>query len=121
MSYENFLQHFEEDSLRLEKQKILGLLEREGWNEQVKELVTQWTVEMETRSVISSREMIRFNFERAELYETMGEINDMFECLDQARYQIEQEMTEEVTPGDWNELHQTILVHIEEMEKKYPA
>ena len=121
MSYEKFLQHFEEDGLRLEKQKILGLLEREGWNQNIKDLVTKWTIQMEIRSLISSREMIRFNFERGELYEALGEIDLMFECLDQARYQAEQEMTEKVTPGNWYELYEIIMLHIDEMEKKYPA
>lgn len=117
MSFENI---FGQDGLSLEKQRILGLLEREGFTEETRDAVIKWTEQMETRSLISSKEMIRFNVDRAELYEALGDIEEMFFCLESARYQVDREKDQAVEGGDWSELARIIDEKIDEMNYKYP-
>ena len=76
---------------------------------------------MEARSLISSKEMIRFNVDRAELYEAYGDIDEMFMCLDQALNQVVSEKDMGVEGGNWDELESIIKSRIKEMEDKYPA
>ncbi len=118
MSFENI---FGPDGLSLEKIRIIGLLEKNDKSLETMNAIQSWTEQMEARSLISSKEMIRFNVDRAELYEASGDIDGMFECLDQAMYQTEQEMNAGVEDGNWDDLYQKIKVLISEMEEKYPA
>lgn len=112
--------YFGIDDLSIEKNRIIGLIER-GETEGVYDTIIKWTKDMEVKALISSKEMIRFNLERASLYEAVGQINDMFECLDEARYQTFQEMNSGNESGDWEGLLRDIENHIKEMEVKYPA
>lgn len=116
MSFENF----NEDPLHLEKNRIVEVLKTEGLTDETKEAVIKWTEQMEERAQNSSLEMIRFNSERADLYEAVGDIEEMFRCLDEALYQTEQEMNAGVENGNWEELLRTIKIKISEMEEKYP-
>lgn len=126
MSFEN---PFGEDSLSLEKIRLIGLLERgevglieDGLTkEDIRNAIIAWTEEMEKRSLISSREMVRFNVDRAALAEANRDINDAFECLDQALYQVMQEKDSSPEGGDWSTLEETIRGLIADMEAKYPA
>lgn len=63
--------------------------------------------------------MIRFNVDRAELYEAAGDLDGMFECLDEALYQVMQEKDAGVEDGNWQELSEKIQSRITEMEAKY--
>lgn len=118
MSYENM---FGLDDLGIEKMRLVGLLEREGMTDETQDFIMKWTKDMETKASISSKEMIRFNVDRSELYEALGEINDMFECLDEALFQVSQEKDSGNEGGNWDELEQKIKARISEMEEKYPA
>ncbi len=117
MSYEDIFGG--PDSLRMEKIRLLGLLEREGLTPETQEAVIKWTKEMEVRSEISSKEMIRFNMDTAELYEVIGDIDEMFQCLYAAGFQVQQEKDAGVESGNWEELQQTIESRISELEAKY--
>lgn len=118
MSFENI---FGPDSLSIEKARILGLLERDGITEETRVAVIKWTEQMEVRSRISLKEMIRFNVDRAELYEAIGAIDEMFECLGEAHYQVIQEKDEGNETGNWDEFLEKIQSYIAKMEEKYPA
>ncbi len=118
MSLENI---FGPDSLSIEKARILGLLERDGITEETGVAVIKWTEQMEVRSLISSKEMIRFNVDRAELYEAIGAIDEMFECLSEAHYQVIQEKDGGNETGNWDEFLEKIQSYIAKMEEKYPA
>lgn len=128
MSFEN---PFGEDSLGLEKIRLIGLLERgeAGYlesgltKEDVQNAIVAWTEEMEKRSLISSREMVRFNVDRAAICEAGGDIEGVFEYLEEALFQVKQEKLEEDTHngGGWEELQTFIEGLIDEMVLKYPA
>ena len=118
MSFEKM---FGEDGMSIEKARLIGLLEREPASEETKEAIMKWSEQMEARSIISSKEMIRFNVDRAELYEAMGDIDEMFQCLDHAMYQVNQEKDAGVEDGNWDELFTLIKSRIAAMEEKYPA
>ena len=118
MSYEKM---FGEDGLSLEKLSLIGRLEKEGITEDVRKAVIHWTEQMEVRSLISAIEMIRFNVDRSELYEAMGDIDEMFWCLDQALVQVQSERDKSVEGGNWDELEEKIKKRVSEMEEKYPS
>lgn len=111
---------FGEDSLSLEKIRLIGLIERGDDTPETQEALKAWTIEMENRSCISSREMIRFNVDRAAMCEAWGDIDGALECLYQARYQTNQEKDSGHVAGDWEELLEIISRLIYEMEDKYP-
>lgn len=118
MSFENI---FGPDSLSIEKNRILGLLEREGQSDEAMSAVLAWTEQMEARSLISSKEMVRFNVDRAALYEAIGDIEGMFETLAEAFYQIKSEKDSGNEPGDWQELYDKVEALLKEMDAKYPT
>lgn len=118
MPYENL---FGEDSLALEKLRLIGMLERGDLSDEVRAAIVEWTKQMEVRSEISSKEKIRFNVDRAALCEASKDIGWMFESLYDAIYQIEQEMNSGNEGGDWEELYRKVKELVEEMEAKYPA
>jgi hypothetical protein len=125
MSFEN---PFGEDSLSIEKQRLIGLLERgeagriqDGLTkEDIQAAIISWTEEMEKRSLISSKEMVRFNVDRAAVCEAGGDIEGTFQYLDEALYQIRQEKLEAHNGDGWDELEKFIEDLIAELEAKYP-
>ena len=76
---------------KIEKEKVLELLRTRGMEDsEAREAVMQWTLEREA-SVITSRDAIVFNIERADLYRAAGDIQGALECLEDARMQAHQE------------------------------
>lgn len=118
MSFEGI---FGEDGLNLEKLRIIGLLERGDLSPETMDALRAWTEQMEIRSLISEKERIRFNVDRASLYEASGDIEGMFETLAEAMYQIKSEKDSGNEEGNWEELFDKVKNLIIEMEIKYPA
>jgi len=118
MSFENI---FGPDGLSIEKNRIIGLLERDGKSDEAMSAVIAWTEQMEVRSLVSSKETIRFNVDRAALYEALGDIEGMFESLAEAFYQVKSEKDSGNETGDWQGLFDKIELLIREMDEKYPG
>lgn len=90
------------EDLRLEKLRIISILERDGLTDEAKEAYIKWTEEME-RISISTVEMIEFNIDRAEFYRALGDEDERVNCLNEVLRQIQQEIQNDPTEH-WIEL-----------------
>lgn len=79
---------------KVEKKRILEMLRDRGPQDpETMEAVFQWTQQREALAVQdgTSRGHILFEIERADLYIAAGDIDGALECLDDARFQAQQE------------------------------
>ena len=112
MSFETF---FNPDDLTVEKEEILGKLEKGGLTDAIREEIIEWRKKREEVAMASpaANEIVRLNYEMAQIYEYADDINEMFNSLDDALQNAIQE--------GFADLEEMIRARRAEMEEKYPV
>lgn len=96
---------------KIKKSEVIELLKTRGLEDQeVKELVTQWTIQREALATEEGTAIasIIFNMDRADLYVAIGDIEGALEALEDARLQAHQE--------NEMELYNQIMIKMDEIE-----
>jgi hypothetical protein len=111
MKFEN---PFTPDELGAEKENLISKLKSEGMTETIRNEIIEWRKKREEQAMTTfmPNEIVRLNFEMSELYEACGDIDGMFQSLDDALFNADQE--------ELIDTAEMISDKIREMEKKYP-
>ena len=96
---------------KIEKSEVIELLKTRGFEDpEVKEFVTQWTLQREAlvNQESTATASITLNMDRADLYVAIGDIEGALEALEDARLQAHQE--------NETELYNQIMAKMDEIE-----